>query len=69
MEVRVLGAEAGRAEREVLDDGRGGLAMDLVAVGEGVLEAGEDRVDVVLAHLADVLEQERHGLEAAVPDV
>lgn len=62
VEVRVLVAEAGGAEREVLDDRRSRLTVNEVAVGESVLEAGDDAVDVVLAHLANVLEQERHRL-------
>jgi len=69
VEVGVLGTQTGSAEREVLDDRRGRLAVDLVAVREGVLETGEDAVDVVLAHLANVLEQERQCLEAAVAHV
>lgn len=36
--------------------------MDEVAVHEGVLEEGRHRVDVVLAHLANVLEHERERL-------
>ena len=69
MQVSVFDAETGRAEREVLDDRSGRLSVHLVAVGQSVLEAGQDRVDIVLAHLADVLEQERHGLQATVADV
>ena len=38
-------------------------------VHEGVLEQRRDRVDVVLAHLADVLEEERERLQDAVLDV
>mmetsp|Transcript_11071 Transcript_11071/g.44852 ORF Transcript_11071/g.44852 Transcript_11071/m.44852 type:complete len:373 (+) Transcript_11071:170-1288(+) len=65
----VLAAEAGDAEREVLDRRRGGLAVDEVTVHEGVLEERRHGVDVVLAHLADVLEEEGERLEDAVLDV
>ena len=34
-----------------------------------MLFRSDDGVDVVLAHLANVLEEERHGLEATVADV
>jgi hypothetical protein len=69
VEVSILVSESSGTEGQVLDDGSRRLTMNLVAVGEGVFEAGDDRVDVVLAHLADVLEQERHGLQATVADV
>ena len=49
------------------EDGR--LAVDEVAVDEGILEKGRDGVDVVLAHLADVFEKEGEGLEHAVLDI
>lgn len=69
VKVSVLIAESSSSEREMLDDSSRRLTMNLVSVGEGVLEAGDDRVDIVLAHLADVLEQEGHGLQATVADV
>ncbi len=50
----------------MLDHAGGGLAVDLVAVDEGVLEEGGDGVDVVLGHLANVLEEEGEGLEHTV---
>mmetsp|Transcript_48257 Transcript_48257/g.149019 ORF Transcript_48257/g.149019 Transcript_48257/m.149019 type:complete len:950 (-) Transcript_48257:252-3101(-) len=45
------------------------LAVHEVAVHERVLQDGRHRVDVVLAHLADVLEHEAQALEHAVLDV
>ena len=38
----------------------------MVPVHERVLQQRDDRVDVVLAHLADVLEHEAQGLEDSV---
>lgn len=69
MLVRILVPKSSGPEREMLDDRSGRLAMNEVSVGEGVLEAGDDGVDVVLAHLANVLEEERHGLETTVANV
>lgn len=69
MQESILVSESSCPEREMLDDRTCCLSVDEVTVGEGVLEASDDRVDVVLAHLADVLEEERHGLEATVADV
>ncbi len=56
----------GDKEGARLHHGRGGLAVDQVAVHERVLQQRRHGVDVVLAHLADVLEQERQRLEHAV---
>lgn len=52
----VFAAEADDAEGDVFDDAGGGLAVDLVAVDEGVFEEGDDGVDVVFAHFGDVFE-------------
>ena len=60
---RVLAAEASNAEGEVLDDDAGCLAMDEVAVREGVLEHRDHRVDVVRGLWADVLEDECKRLQ------
>ena len=62
----VLAAEAEHAQAHVGEDGHGGLAVHQVAVHERVLEQRRHRVDVVLAHLADVLEHEGERLEHAV---
>ncbi len=56
---RVLAAEAVHAERHVTDGGHGRLTMHQIAVHERVLEQWRHRVDIVLAHLANVLEHER----------
>mmetsp|Transcript_9934 Transcript_9934/g.17038 ORF Transcript_9934/g.17038 Transcript_9934/m.17038 type:complete len:221 (-) Transcript_9934:402-1064(-) len=66
MDERVLTPEASDAEGEVLDGAGGGLPVHEVAVHESVLQQGGDGVDVVLAHLADVLEEEGQRLEHAV---
>ena len=66
---RVFAAEAGDAEGQVLDDDAGGLSVDEVAVGQGVLEHGDDGVGVVRRLLADVLEDERERLQTAGTDV
>jgi hypothetical protein len=42
------------------------LPVDEVTIHEGVLQQRHDGVDVVLRHLANVLEQERQRLEHAV---
>mmetsp|Transcript_47908 Transcript_47908/g.101821 ORF Transcript_47908/g.101821 Transcript_47908/m.101821 type:complete len:232 (-) Transcript_47908:2403-3098(-) len=66
---RILAAEAGDAEGQVLDGRASRLAVNRVAIHEGVLKEGGDSVDVVLAHLTDVLEHEAQRLEDAVLDV
>jgi hypothetical protein len=43
--------------------------VDGVSVHQAVFEQGHDGACVVFAHLADVLEHERQGLEHAVLDV
>mmetsp|Transcript_85338 Transcript_85338/g.241568 ORF Transcript_85338/g.241568 Transcript_85338/m.241568 type:complete len:278 (+) Transcript_85338:126-959(+) len=63
---RVLAAKALDAQRQVLDRPRGRLPVDQVPIHERVLEDGGDGVDVVLAHLADVLEHEAQALEDTV---
>mmetsp|Transcript_25028 Transcript_25028/g.71298 ORF Transcript_25028/g.71298 Transcript_25028/m.71298 type:complete len:651 (-) Transcript_25028:1818-3770(-) len=62
----ILAVEALHAQRQVLDGPRGRLPVDQVSVHEGVLENRRHGVDVVLAHLADVLEHEAQTLEHAV---
>mmetsp|Transcript_40604 Transcript_40604/g.62474 ORF Transcript_40604/g.62474 Transcript_40604/m.62474 type:complete len:214 (-) Transcript_40604:895-1536(-) len=69
MRKRVLAAEAKDAEGEVLGDGGCRLTVHEVAVHKSVFEEGGHGVHVVLAHLADVLEQEGQRLEHAVLDV
>src|SRR3989338_9309503 len=60
----VLAAEADHVEGHVLDDGAGGLAVDEVALAEGVLQEGHHRVQVVAGEVAgDVLEHEGQRLE------
>jgi hypothetical protein len=56
-------------EGKVLDNGRRRLPVDGVALGEGVLEHANDSIEVVLGHLADVLEDEGERFEATVADV
>lgn len=63
---RVLAPEAEHAQRHVSDRRHRGLTMHEIAVHESVLEQRRHRVNVVLAHLADVLEHERQRLEHAV---
>mmetsp|Transcript_67790 Transcript_67790/g.141343 ORF Transcript_67790/g.141343 Transcript_67790/m.141343 type:complete len:562 (-) Transcript_67790:1430-3115(-) len=63
---RVLAPEPKHAERQVLDDGGGRLPVHEVAVHECVLQQRRHGVHVVLAHLADVLEEEGQRLEHAV---
>jgi hypothetical protein len=43
--------------------------MDVVPVRKGVLQESDDRVDVVLALLADVFKDESESFETSVPDV
>jgi hypothetical protein len=59
MDHSVLAAQTYDAKGDVFNDCGRSLAVDLVAVDEGVFEEGRDGVDVVLAHFADVLEEER----------
>mmetsp|Transcript_45842 Transcript_45842/g.81937 ORF Transcript_45842/g.81937 Transcript_45842/m.81937 type:complete len:859 (-) Transcript_45842:1570-4146(-) len=66
---RILTAERKGPQRHVFDSGAGGLPVDQVAVHEGILQQGADSIDVVLAHLTNVLEQEGHGLEDPILDV
>mmetsp|Transcript_21279 Transcript_21279/g.52407 ORF Transcript_21279/g.52407 Transcript_21279/m.52407 type:complete len:375 (-) Transcript_21279:2187-3311(-) len=63
---RILATKPEHPEGQVLDDGRSRLPVHQVAVHQGVLQEWCDGVDVVLAHLPDVLEQEGQGLEHAV---
>lgn len=67
MQQSIFVPETSSAEREMLDDTCRRLTMHSVSVRQCVLEAGHDTVNVVLAHLSDVFEQERHGLQASVP--
>ena len=69
MQERVFVAETGGTESQVLDDTGRRLSMNGVSVCQGVLETCDDTVDVVLAHLPNVLEEEGHGLQASVADV
>ena len=63
---RVLASEPEHTQGHVADGGRRDLAMNKVTFHEGVFEKGNHRVDVVLAHFADVLEEkgERLGMES-----
>mmetsp|Transcript_30967 Transcript_30967/g.55423 ORF Transcript_30967/g.55423 Transcript_30967/m.55423 type:complete len:657 (+) Transcript_30967:141-2111(+) len=63
---RVLAAEPRYAERHVLHRTRRRLAMHQVAVHQRVLQQRRHCVDVVLPHLADVLEQKAQRLEHPV---
>ena len=51
-----------RAPGRTLHNDGGRLAVHQVAVDQRVLEQGRDRVHVVLAHLGNVLEDERQRL-------
>mmetsp|Transcript_43295 Transcript_43295/g.113771 ORF Transcript_43295/g.113771 Transcript_43295/m.113771 type:complete len:555 (-) Transcript_43295:926-2590(-) len=62
----VLDAQPDRAERHVLHRRARRLPVDEVAIHERVLEERDEGVHVVLAHLADVLEEERERLEHAI---
>mmetsp|Transcript_146 Transcript_146/g.351 ORF Transcript_146/g.351 Transcript_146/m.351 type:complete len:636 (+) Transcript_146:233-2140(+) len=62
----VFAAEASNTERNVRAHRRRGLPVHEVAVHQRVLQQRRDRIDVVLAHLPDVLKHERERLEHAV---
>mmetsp|Transcript_9557 Transcript_9557/g.28759 ORF Transcript_9557/g.28759 Transcript_9557/m.28759 type:complete len:603 (-) Transcript_9557:2583-4391(-) len=63
---RILAPQPCDTEGHVLHHGGGGLAVHQVAVHEGVLQQRRHRVDVVLPHLPDVLEQEAQRLQHPV---
>ena len=69
MKESILVTESCGSESEVLDDRTGGLSMNEISIRQRILETGNDAVNVVLPHLADVLEQERHRLETTVSNV
>merc|ERR1719347_81957 len=69
MNKSVLAAEAKDSERHVFDGGTGSLSVNQVSVHQGILEERCDRIDVVLPHLTDVLEEEGERLEDAVLNV
>jgi len=53
----------------MLDDTSGRLTVHGISVGESVFQARHHTVDIVLAHFADVLEQERKRFEASVANI
>ena len=69
MRPRRVAAEANDAKRQMLHYAHCSLPVDGVSVHQAVFEQGHDGAYVVFAHLADVLEHERQGLEHAVLDV
>mmetsp|Transcript_4651 Transcript_4651/g.13434 ORF Transcript_4651/g.13434 Transcript_4651/m.13434 type:complete len:377 (-) Transcript_4651:3277-4407(-) len=69
MDQSVFASETVHTQCQMLDCGATGLPMDWIAVRDGILQQWSHSVDVVLAHVADVLEHEAHGLQDAVLDV
>ncbi|KAI3477854.1 hypothetical protein L1887_60363 [Cichorium endivia] len=65
----LLVSQAKRAESQMMDDARRRLSMHVVSVGERVVQAADDRVDVIFAHLANVLKHPAQRLETAVAHV
>mmetsp|Transcript_59885 Transcript_59885/g.165715 ORF Transcript_59885/g.165715 Transcript_59885/m.165715 type:complete len:203 (+) Transcript_59885:510-1118(+) len=53
----------------MLDSPRCCLPVDKIPVHEGVLQDGRYRVDVILAHLTDVLKHETQALQDTVLDI
>mmetsp|Transcript_29025 Transcript_29025/g.67289 ORF Transcript_29025/g.67289 Transcript_29025/m.67289 type:complete len:780 (-) Transcript_29025:1289-3628(-) len=62
----ILTAKTEHAQCHMLDHTRRRLSMDEVAVHQGVLQQRGDSVNVVLAHLTNILEQKRQRLEHTV---
>eukprot|EP00968_Pinguiococcus_pyrenoidosus_P024619 scaffold4871_cov260-Pinguiococcus_pyrenoidosus.AAC.6 len=62
----ILATQARDAQSDVLDRRHRRLPMHQVAVHERVLQQWHGGIDVVLAHLANVLEHERHRFQDAV---
>lgn len=66
---RILATESEHTQTHVGYDGHGSLSMDQITVHKRVLDERRDGVDVVLAHLANVLEHEAERLEHTVLNV
>lgn len=69
MQKRILVAKPSGAQRKMLNDTSGRLTVDGIPICQSVFQAGDYTVNVILAHLSDVLEQERHRFQATVSDV
>lgn len=69
MEERVFVSETSRTESEMLDDTSACLPVHGISVRKCVFQAGHHTMDVVFAHFANVLEEERHSLQTSVSDV
>ncbi len=65
----LLVTQSKRAESQMMNNACRRLSMHVVSVGERVVQAANDRVDVVFAHLADVFKHPAQRLETAVAHV
>ncbi|RUP50239.1 hypothetical protein BC936DRAFT_139883 [Jimgerdemannia flammicorona] len=66
MQQRVLTSQPHNSQRRMLNDSTCSLPVHKIPIHKRVFEQRRDGIDIILAHLTDILEDERHRLEHAV---